>query len=71
MEVPTLTIVCHEGSRPPMTSSSMPPARGQYLLDLLAQIPDPRRKRGRRHLEPVPEVLLHPSVIERFARYAP
>jgi hypothetical protein len=32
-----------------MTSSSMPPARGQYLLDLLSQIPDPRRKRGRRH----------------------
>jgi predicted transposase YbfD/YdcC len=27
----------------------MPPARGQYLLDLLAQVPDPRKKRGRRH----------------------
>ena len=51
-----------------MTSSSMPPARGLYLLGLLAQVPDPRRKRGRRRLEPVPEVLLHPSVIERFAR---
>jgi predicted transposase YbfD/YdcC len=24
-------------------------ARGQYLLDLLAQVPDPRKKRGRRH----------------------
>jgi predicted transposase YbfD/YdcC len=32
-----------------MTSSPMPPARGQYLLGLLAQIPDPRKKRGRRH----------------------
>ena len=27
----------------------MPPARSQYLLDLLAQIPDPRKRRGRRH----------------------
>jgi predicted transposase YbfD/YdcC len=27
----------------------MPPARGQYLLGLLAQVPDPRGKRGRRH----------------------
>src|SRR5690242_13683995 len=35
--------------RPPMTSSSMPAARSQYLLDLLAQIPDPRKRRGRRH----------------------
>jgi hypothetical protein len=32
-----------------MTSSSTPAARSQYLLDLLAQVPDPRRKRGRRH----------------------
>lgn len=36
-----------------MSSSSMPAvvsaARGRYLLDLLAQVPDPRRKRGRRH----------------------
>ena len=32
-----------------MTSSSMSAARSQYLLDLLAQIPDPRKKRGRRH----------------------
>ena len=38
------------------------------MLEVLAQVPDPRRKRGRRRLEPVPEVLLHPSVIERFAR---
>src|SRR5512135_3337795 len=34
---------------PPMTSSSMTAARSQYLLELLAQVPDPRRKRGRRH----------------------
>jgi predicted transposase YbfD/YdcC len=27
----------------------MPPACCQHLLDLLAQIPDPRKKRGRRH----------------------
>jgi predicted transposase YbfD/YdcC len=32
-----------------MTSSSAPAARSQCLLDLLAQIPDPRRKRLRRH----------------------
>jgi predicted transposase YbfD/YdcC len=32
-----------------MTSSPIPAARSQYLLDLLAQIPDPRKRRGRRH----------------------
>nr|MBA3488697.1 transposase family protein [Longispora sp. (in: high G+C Gram-positive bacteria)] len=32
-----------------MTSSSIAAAGSQYLLDLLAQIPDPRKKRGRRH----------------------
>ena len=32
-----------------MTSSSMAAARSQYLLDLLAQVPDPRKRRGRRH----------------------
>jgi predicted transposase YbfD/YdcC len=32
-----------------MTSSSIPAARGQYLLELLAQVPDPRKRRGRRH----------------------
>src|ERR1700691_2539898 len=37
------------GPRPPMTSSSIPAARSQYLLDLLAQVPDPRKRRGRRH----------------------
>src|SRR5690242_13195592 len=45
----TLTIACHEGHRPPMTSSPMPAARCQHLLDLLSQVPDPRKKRGRRH----------------------
>jgi predicted transposase YbfD/YdcC len=49
MEVLTLTIACHEEPRPPMTSSPMPAARGQYLLGLLAQVPDPRKRRGRRH----------------------
>ena len=32
-----------------MSSSSIPAARSQYLLDLLAQVPDPRKRRGRRH----------------------
>ena len=32
-----------------MTSSPIPAARSQYLLDLLAQVPDPRKKRGHRH----------------------
>ena len=32
-----------------MTSSPIPAARSQYLLDLLAQAPDPLKKRGRRH----------------------
>jgi len=36
-------------SRPPMTSSPLPAARSQYLLDLLAQLPDPRKRRGPRH----------------------
>src|ERR1700722_19838314 len=36
-------------ARPPMTSSPIPAARSQHLLDLLAQVPDPRKKRGRRH----------------------
>ena len=34
---------------PPMTSSSMTAARSQYLLELLDQVPDPRKRRGRRH----------------------
>jgi DDE_Tnp_1-associated len=49
MEVLTLTIVCHEGHPPAVTSSPILPARSQYLLDLLAQVPDPRKRRGRRH----------------------
>src|SRR3984957_16370920 len=36
-------------TRPPMPSSFIPAARSQYLLDLLAQVPDPRKRRGRRH----------------------
>jgi hypothetical protein len=33
-----------------MTSSPIPAAAcSQYLLDLLAQVPDPRKRRGRRH----------------------
>ena len=32
-----------------MPSSLTPAARSQYLLDLLAQVPDPRKRRGRRH----------------------
>jgi predicted transposase YbfD/YdcC len=32
-----------------VTSSPIPAARSQYLLDLLAQVPDPRKRRGRRH----------------------
>src|SRR5437868_3962427 len=36
-------------TRPPMTSSPIPAARSQYLLDLLSQVPDPRKRRGRRH----------------------
>jgi hypothetical protein len=32
-----------------MASSPTPGCRSQYLLDLLAQVPDPRKKRGRRH----------------------
>jgi hypothetical protein len=49
MEVPTLTIFCHEG-RPPADDifaywgcPQPVPAR------LLAQVPDPRKRRGRRH----------------------
>jgi hypothetical protein len=32
-----------------MTSSPVLPARSQYLLDRLAQVPDPRKRHGRRH----------------------
>lgn len=49
MEVLTLTIACPRDSRPPMSSSPIAAARSQYLLDLLAQVPDPRKRRGRRH----------------------
>jgi len=36
-------------ARPPVTSTPIPAARSQYLLELLAQVPDPRKRRGRRH----------------------
>lgn len=49
MEVLTLTIFAAKDTRPPMPSSSMTATRSQYLLDLLAQVPDPRKRRGRRH----------------------
>jgi predicted transposase YbfD/YdcC len=40
----------HEDARPPMSSSPIADAaRIPYLLDLLAQVPDPRRPRGLRH----------------------
>ena len=46
----TLTIACHKDARPLMTSSPITDAaRIRYLLDLLAQVPDPRKRRGRRH----------------------
>src|SRR6201996_5196168 len=32
-----------------MSFSPIPAARCHYLLDLLAQVPDPRKRRGRRH----------------------
>jgi len=32
-----------------MPSSPIAAARSQYLLDLLVQVPDPRKRRGRRH----------------------
>jgi predicted transposase YbfD/YdcC len=50
MEVPTLAIDCPRDSRPLMTSSPITDAaRIWYLLDLLSQVPDPRKRRGRRH----------------------
>jgi predicted transposase YbfD/YdcC len=49
MEVLTPTIAATRDTRPPMPSSPIPAARSQYLLDLLAQVPDPRKRRGRRH----------------------
>jgi len=36
-------------ARPPMRSLPMPPARCQYLPDLPARGPGPRKRRGRRH----------------------
>src|SRR3984893_15552734 len=36
-------------ARPPMTSSPTAAAPSQYLLDLLTQVREPRKRRGRRH----------------------
>ena len=49
MEVPTLTIACREGRPPADDIFAYDGCCLQYLLDLLAQIPDPRKRRGRRH----------------------
>ena len=49
MEVPTLTVVCHKGPWPADDIYLMAAARSQYLLELLDPVPDPRKRRGRRH----------------------
>ncbi len=50
MEALTLTVVCHEGRPPAHAIFLLTAAAGsRYLLDLLAQLPDPRKRRGRRH----------------------
>jgi hypothetical protein len=49
MEVLAPTSTSAEGSRPLMPSSPIPAARRQSLLDLLSQVPDQRKERGRRH----------------------
>jgi len=47
---PHQSVSRYEDARPLMTSSPITDAaRTRYLLDLLAQIPDPRSPRGRRH----------------------
>src|SRR5690349_9372860 len=48
MEVPTLAIVCPEG-RPPADEIFAYSGCPQPVLGLLAQVPDPRKRRGRRH----------------------
>jgi hypothetical protein len=48
MEVLTLTSPASR-DRPPMPSSPIPATRCHYLLDLLARVPDPRKRRGHRH----------------------
>src|SRR5580698_10287127 len=46
----TLPLPATRDTRPPMPSSPMSAAASsRYLLDLLAQVPDPRKRRGRRH----------------------
>jgi hypothetical protein len=48
LEVRTLTIFCREGSQPVDDIFAYSVCR-QYLLDLLAHCPGPRKCRGRRH----------------------
>jgi hypothetical protein len=52
MKVPTLTISCRDRPRPAddiFAYPGCPQAGRQYLLDLLAQVPDPRKRRALRH----------------------
>jgi hypothetical protein len=47
MVVPTLAVVCPEGLPPAHAILSMAAAaRSFYLLDILSQVPDPRKKRA-------------------------
>jgi integrase len=67
-------------------AASTPAAAGEFARAIVAAAAPPRRERAKcllwaagklagwgvaMGLEPVPEVLLHPSVIERFAAHAP
>jgi hypothetical protein len=49
MEVPALAIARHERHPPADDIFAIPAACGQHLLDLLTQVLDPRKRRGRRH----------------------
>ena len=49
MEVPTLPIFCRERPRPADDIFAYSGCPQPVLLDLLAQVPDPRKRRGRRH----------------------
>ncbi len=49
-EVLTLAVSAPRDARPPMPASPITAAAcSRYLLDLLAQVPDPRKRRGWRH----------------------
>jgi hypothetical protein len=52
-----------------MTSSPIPAARSQYILDLLAQLPDPRKRRSRRH--PPRDEGIGPAVHRSFGQDPP